>query len=172
MENQAVQENTQLQQDLIISAEQLLEHWQGHRNLTRKMIEVFPDDKLFSYSVGGMRPFAELAMEMIDMVGSITGVVTRKWGKLEELSHASGEIPKTKSELLSLWDKATDALNENWAKIPKGRFQEMDVAFGLYEGPIYSIVFYWIDNEIHHRGQGYVYLRSLGIAPPPFWERM
>jgi uncharacterized damage-inducible protein DinB len=30
---------------------------------------------------------------------------------------------------------------------------------------------YAIDNEIHHRGQGYVYLRALGIVPPPFWER-
>ena len=26
-------------------------------------------------------------------------------------------------------------------------------------------------NEIHHRGQGYVYLRALGIEPPPFYER-
>ena len=25
---------------------------------------------------------------------------------------------------------------------------------------------YVIDNEIHHRGQGYVYLRALGIEPP------
>jgi hypothetical protein len=30
---------------------------------------------------------------------------------------------------------------------------------------------YWIDNEIHHRGQGYVYLRALGVEPPPFYER-
>ena len=28
-----------------------------------------------------------------------------------------------------------------------------------------------IDNEIHHRGQGYVYLRALGIEPPAFYDR-
>jgi uncharacterized damage-inducible protein DinB len=28
-----------------------------------------------------------------------------------------------------------------------------------------------IDNEIHHRAQGYVYLRALNIEPPHFWER-
>jgi uncharacterized damage-inducible protein DinB len=28
-----------------------------------------------------------------------------------------------------------------------------------------------IDNEIHHRGQGYVYLRALGIEPPGFYDR-
>jgi len=30
--------------------------------------------------------------------------------------------------------------------------------------PIWFFIFYWIDNEIHHRGQAYVYLRSLGIS--------
>ena len=39
----------------VITAEQLLEHWQGHRRLTRRAIEAFPEDKLFSYSIGGMR---------------------------------------------------------------------------------------------------------------------
>jgi uncharacterized damage-inducible protein DinB len=35
----------------------------------------------------------------------------------------------------------------------------------------YAMFLYAIDNEIHHRGQGYVYLRALGIEPPPFYER-
>jgi uncharacterized damage-inducible protein DinB len=37
--------------------------------------------------------------------------------------------------------------------------------------PIYDLLLYIVDNEIHHRGQGYVYLRELGIEPPPFYER-
>jgi len=45
-----------------LTAQQLLEHWQGHRSLTRRVIEAFPDDKLFTYTVGGMRPFSELAL--------------------------------------------------------------------------------------------------------------
>jgi uncharacterized damage-inducible protein DinB len=32
-------------------------------------------------------------------------------------------------------------------------------------------ILYLIDNEVHHRGQGYVYLRMLGIEPPAFYER-
>ncbi len=35
----------------------LLEHWKGHRRLTRRVIETFPEDKLFSFSVASMRPF-------------------------------------------------------------------------------------------------------------------
>jgi uncharacterized damage-inducible protein DinB len=33
-------------------------------------------------------------------------------------------------------------------------------------------ILYVVDNEIHHRGQGYVYLCALGVEPPPFWERV
>jgi len=43
-----------------ITSAQLLEHWQGHRNLTRRVIEKFPEDQMFSFSIGGMRTFAEL----------------------------------------------------------------------------------------------------------------
>ena len=40
-----------------LTAEALLEHWQGHRRLTRKLIAAFPDDKLFTYSIGGDAAF-------------------------------------------------------------------------------------------------------------------
>jgi len=36
---------------------------------------------------------------------------------------------------------------------------------------VYENILYFVDNEIHHRGQAYVYLRALGIEPPFFWER-
>src|ERR1700750_3028660 len=64
----------------VITAQELLEHWQGHRRLTRRVIEAFPEDKLFSFSVGGMRPFAELAWEFIRLaVPFAEGVATGKW---------------------------------------------------------------------------------------------
>ena len=156
-----------------ISSAALLEHWQGHRSLTRRVIEAFPEKELFTYSVGGMRPFAELAIEMLDMaVPGISGVVTGKWNTLNDMSHISGKSkPATKEDLLLQWDETTEKLNALWTQIPEGRFTENDVAFGQYEGVVYSFIFYFMDNEIHHRGQGYVYLRTLGIEPPPFWDR-
>ena len=33
------------------------------------------------------------------------------------------------------------------------------------------MILYAVDNEIHHRAQGYVYLRSLSIEPPAFYDR-
>src|SRR5437868_12965094 len=87
----------------VLTAEVLLAHWQGHRRLTRRVIEVFPEDKLFSFSVGGMRPFSELAMEFLKMAAPIArGVATGKWASLEE-----SPSPRTKAALLTLWDQAT-----------------------------------------------------------------
>ena len=158
---------------LVITPEQLLEHWQGHRRITRRAIEAYPEDKFFTYSIGGMRPFSELVMEMIVMaVPGLEGVITGKWISGEETNELfSRRAPGTKAEVLKLWDETTEKINELWPQIPPHRFQDVDRAFGMYEGTIFFTIFYWIDNEIHHRGQGYVYLRSLGIEPPAFWDR-
>ncbi len=157
----------------VITREDLRKHWQGHRKLTRRVIEAFPEDKLFSYSIGGMRPFSALAIEMLGMaVPSLQGVISGKWGSYEDIPvYQEENKPTTKEHLLRLWDESTKAIDELWNQIPDERFQETDTAFGMWEGPIHWLLFYDIDNEIHHRGQGYVYLRSLGIEPPPFWER-
>ena len=151
--------------DSFISPQALLDHWQGHRRLSRRVIEAFPDDKLFSYSIGGMRPFGALAMEMVGMAAPmVRGIVTGNW---DYVSHEA----RSKPALLSLWDEGTVELDRLWPKIAPSRFAETITAFGSFTGPIHNHVLYVIDNEIHHRGQGYVYLRSLGIAPPAFYER-
>lgn len=77
----------------------------------------------------------------------------------------------TKENILALWDKATDEINDYWAQIPHERFHENILLFGKYEGTVWFSIFYFIDNEIHHRGEAYVYLRSLGIEPHPFGDR-
>jgi uncharacterized damage-inducible protein DinB len=150
----------------VLTAEDLLKNWQGHRKLTRRTIEAFPEDQLFQFSVGGLRPFAEMAWEFIRMAVPITeGVATGKWEEYQ------GPQPTTKSELLRLWDQQTTELNDKFGQIPPHRFSEIDKAFGKWEGPGIAALQYAIDNEIHHRGQAYVYLRAIGIEPPPFWER-
>ncbi|KAA2240886.1 damage-inducible protein DinB [Chitinophaga agrisoli] len=168
MTNNIIQEPQQ-----VILPEELLLHWQGHRQLTRRVIEAFPEHELFHYSIGGMRPFSEMAIELISLAAAgIQGMVTGSWRATGELDHHAGQsLPGTKAEILRQWDLVTQEINHSWLQIPLERFQELDMAFGQYEGPIIRIMLYWVDNENHHRGQGYVYLRSLGIEPPPFWDR-
>ena len=153
--------------ETVLTPAALLAHWQGHRALTRKTIEAFPEDKLFSYSIGGMRPFAEMIYELLGMAAPGTsGIATSQWAKWADAAHVT-----TKAELLTLWDKATEQIDAIWPTIPPHRWQQEDVAFGQWPGTGISFILYFLDNEIHHRGQGYVYLRSLGIEPPAFWDR-
>src|ERR1051325_777076 len=119
--NEAMETTTKTKPATFISPDQLFEQWQGHRRLTRKVIEAFPEDKLFTFSVGGMRPFGELAMEMLTMaVPGIEGVVTRKWKTWTEMEAALPK-PKNKAELLKLWDESTTRMNALWPQIPAER---------------------------------------------------
>ena len=152
--------------NLFITPDALLQHWQGHRRLTRRVIEAFPEDKLFDFSIGGMRPFGALALEMLAIaVPMLRGIVSDTW------ETDFSRDPRPKSEILRTWDEHTKEMNALWGKIPLQRFQETMKAFGQYEGKVHDLLLYAIDNEIHHRGQGFVYLRALGIEPPPFYER-
>jgi uncharacterized damage-inducible protein DinB len=151
---------------VFITPEALLEHWQGHKRVTRRVIEAFPEDQLFSFAVGGMRPFGVLAMEIITMgAPMVRGVVTGEW------DNSADRDPRSRAEVLRLWDESTEEIKRLWPKIAPERFNETLTAFGQFKDRVYNLLLYVIDNEIHHRGQGYVYLRALGIEPPPFYDR-
>jgi hypothetical protein len=152
---------------LVITPKELLEHWQGHRRVTRRVIEAFPEHDFFRFSIGGMRPFSALAMEFVRLaVPTIRGITTGDWSWAPPATE-----PRSRSDVLGLWDETTQEINRLWPTIPPHSFHEVHKAFGQWDGLGYLLVLYVIDNEIHHRGQGYVYLRALGIQPPPFYER-
>ncbi|MDP2540204.1 damage-inducible protein DinB [Tenacibaculum discolor] len=152
----------------VITPSELLAHWQGHRGLTRRTIEAFPEEAFFNYSIEGMRTFADMVMELLGIAGP--GIKEIATGEIQELIEEVDHGNK-KAKILELWDKATDEINTYWAQIKPEQFQQSIKIFGQYEGTVWSSIFYFIDNEIHHRGQGYVYLRALGIEPPYFYER-
>lgn len=152
---------------VIISKEMLLEHWLGHRNLTRKVIEKFPEKELFEFQIGGMRSFSDLVKELLSIAApGLENIV-----KNEAAPYSHMESLTTKELLLKQWDEDTPKIISYYNQISDARFHEKFNLFGQYEFPVIENIIYFIDNEIHHRGQGFVYLRALGIEPPFFWER-
>jgi uncharacterized damage-inducible protein DinB len=151
---------------LILPADALRQHWQGHRRLTRRVIDAFPDDQLFTFTIGGMRPFGAMSLELLTMaVPMVQGIVSNTWDT------SLSREPRPKLDILRQWDDSTAAIDRLWPQIPAARFQETMTAFGQYPCTVHDLLLYVIDNEIHHRGQGFVYLRALGLEPPPFYER-
>lgn len=151
----------------ILTKEALLKHWLGHRALTRRVIEAFPEQDLFHFSLGGMRTFSALAQEMIAIAEpGLRAIVAR-----EAIPYEEKTVLATKADLLRKWDEDAQAIASLYIQIPEEDFHVNFNLFGEYDFPIIENILYFIDNEVHHRGQGYVYLRALGIEPPFFWER-
>lgn len=152
----------------LVSPEYLLAHWQGNRRLTRRVIEAFPEDQLFTFTAAPpMRPFGELAWEVVGLADYVLrGLNTGDWS----WTPPAGPPPHDRAALLAAWDEQTPRLEAAVPVYPPERYQEKrDMAWGHFS-PL-DTVLYAIENEIHHRGQGYVYLRALGIQPPVFYER-
>ena len=161
-------ETTQITTATVLRPDELLAHWQGHRALTRRVIEAFPEEAFFTHRIGGMRPFSEMCQELLQIAHA--GIQEIATGK--QATYGNGiDHGNRKAAFLARWDETTDLINTLWPDIQPEQFQAPFKAFGQWEGTVISTLLYYIDNEIHHRGQGYVYLRDLGITPPPFWER-
>lgn len=157
-----------VQAPTFIDASSFLQIWQGNRNLTRKVIEAFPEKELFEFSIGGMRPFADMCKELLAIAAP--GLKEIISGDIKALQESMPYI-NTKAALLAAWDEATPLINEYFQQIPAADYLKPHNLFGQFEFPIMHNLIYFLENEIHHRGEGYVYLRAIGIQPPFFWER-
>jgi uncharacterized damage-inducible protein DinB len=150
---------------VLLHPSQFLEYWKGHRNLTRRIIEAFPEDQLFTFSAGGMRPFGVMAWELHGVADdTLRGLQTDNW------AFAERSLPSSKQALLEQWDALGQSLESRFLSIAPEQLHKVH-QLPWFPMPGFATLFYMTDNEIHHRGQGYVYLRMLGIEPAPFWER-
>ncbi len=163
---------TQTETGTFITIAKLLEHWEGHRRLTRRVLEAYPEDKLFSFQPAPpMRSFGVLILEIDGMVApTLNGMATGSWEQ-PDWAAMKAQAEPSKAELLKLWDETSKVLHDRWSQLSESKFRETHMAFGQWEMTGNGLILYLIDNEIHHRGQGYVYLRLLGIEPPAFPER-
>ena len=148
----------------LLTPEALLTNLKDVRALTRKVIEAFPEKDLFEFNIANLRPFSAMVEEFL----RVMDYLFKERFQEQHTLFLEEAFPTTKAEVLALWDRATEILDREWQKV------------GDYTQPftIYQMTFsfaqwilYFIENESHHRGPGYTYLRALGIEPPFFWGR-
>lgn len=153
----------------LLTPQALLRHWEGHRRLTRRTIEAFPEEALFRYSPAPpLRSFAEMMSEAIEIEPILRGVATGEWRWL-----TSFEEVKSQADLLAAWDHSTETLCSLWPDVTTEKLLMLEEDY-FFHGPAKTNlerILYLIDNEVHHRGQGFIYLRMLGKTPPLFYER-
>ena len=149
----------------LLTPEALLTNLKDVRALTRNVIEAFPEKELFEFSVANLRPFSQMVEEFLMITNYI---FTETLHEKHTPFYTEGQFPTTKAEVLALWDRATEILDREWKEVgdytQSLTIYQMSFSFAQW-------ILYAIENESHHRGQGYTYLRALGIDPPFFWAR-
>ncbi len=154
----------------MLSKEELLEILEGNRRLTIRTIEAFPEEELFNFAVSDkMRPFSKMVAEIIAIEeGYVKGIALNQWDWQPDKVDVH-----TKRDLLAACEKVRNKTLEMWGDITEERLAtvETDPFFEAPPTSHFNRLMYSLENEIHHRGQGFVYLRALGIEPPMFFVR-
>jgi len=150
----------------ILTPEQLVNHWQSHRRITRKTIELFPEKELFEFKIGTMRHFGEISCELLSIgVPSLKIVINQDEENVYKLLQIN-----SKEALLNQWDKDTETINQLLPVLISLDYSEIFNLYGYIDRSILDIMLYLLENEIHHRAQGFTYLRALNIEPPFFFD--
>jgi uncharacterized damage-inducible protein DinB len=151
----------------LLTPESLWNYWEGHRRLTLRTLQVFPEDQLKVFQIGEMRTFADLMTEIIQVEEStFSGLQSGVWAWEPKPVKSD-----TKADLLEAFahSRAQAKAIYDQLEIDKLLKVEKD-AWGM-TSTNFERLMYLVDNEIHHRAQGYVYLRQLGLEPPAFYDR-
>jgi uncharacterized damage-inducible protein DinB len=153
----------------VLTPAQLQEMFEGNRRLTIRTVEAFSEQDLFGYKPAeALRPFADMVKELLGMeLAYVRGTATGEWA----YTSAYPEV-NTKQGLLDACKAVAAQASEWWPKITAERLLNVEED-GLFGGPQSNLnrLIYCLENEIHHRGQGFIYLRMLGTEPPAFYER-
>ena len=150
---------------------ELMRQWDGHRRLTLRVARAFPADQLMTFTpTAPLRPFGAMLDEIARMERAyLRGLAEDEW----TWDPASPPPPTTAGDAIAALEEAHAYTSRVWPDIPVASLlttRKDPFFFGETYRP-YDWLVYCVENEIHHRGQGYTYLRELGVEPPKFWER-
>ena len=155
--------------NMTIDQATLSKSMEGNRRLTVRTVEAFPAHELFHFAPAeGLRPFSEMIIEILHMeLGYMRGIALNEWNFEEPYAGVD-----SKEGLLEACAEQSRKVQDYWAGITDEKLMEVEQD-PFWGGPQshYERLLYSLENEIHHRGQGYIYLRMLGIEPPAFYER-
>ncbi len=140
----------------------LLRYWHNVRRLTLKLFEHFPENNFSYRPVEAVRSVAEmfdhiLIVELYTRIGLITG----EWNLALFEGERNLDRAYLRNRLYNEHEKTLGMLR----LLPEGRFMRTyETPFGEVTGEV--AIYVAIDEEIHHRGNLYTYLRLLNIEPP------
>ena len=139
---------------------EIVKYWRNVRALTLTLLDRFPPET-FGYCP---TPFVRSAAEQFEHIGAVE-IYIRK-GLVDNVLIPVPEVGiKDKDTLRQFLIAEHAKTSRALAALPEDRlFGYYDTKFGRVTGE--GLVLVAIDEEIHHRGNLYIYLRLLEIEPP------
>lgn len=139
-----------------------LRYWQSVRQLTLKLLDEFPREAFDFRPAPEVMTVSQLFKHILKVEIYIrNGFLNNEWDTPDELGSNMFEKELLRDRLRIENQKTMQLLSE----LPDGRFMKIrETPFGKISGEILLMVA--IDEEIHHRGNLYTYLRCLGKIPP------
>jgi uncharacterized damage-inducible protein DinB len=140
----------------------IIKYWRNVRALTLNVLERFPDDQMPFRPAVRVRSVAEqfdhiLAVELYFR----KSLSENTWGPVP----TPGLGISNKGELREKLTREHEETSRMLHMLPKSVFEGFhQTKFGRLTGE--GAIYVCIDEEIHHRGNLYIYLRLLGIEPP------
>ena len=140
----------------------IIKYWNNVRKLTLRVRDLIPDNQFDFKPAAGVRSVAELFEHILDVELQIRkGFIHGDWVRFPYLGLISNEKCVLREHLAREHERTTEMLLE----LPEGRFIKLyRTPYGKITGE--GLIYVAIDEEIHHRGNLYTYLRILGIEPP------
>lgn len=142
--------------------EAILRYWSNVRHLTLRLLDEFPTDKFDYRPAAEIMTVSQLFRHILNVEIYIRdGFVTGEWKEPSAVPNTFFEKEMLRDKLKFENQKTIQMLSE----VPDGKFLKVhQTPYGEVSGEILLLVA--IDEEIHHRGNLYTYLRCLGKIPP------
>ena len=145
---------------------QLVKEWQRAKAYTLEYIDAMPKDKYGFKATDSVRSFAQqmlhLAQDIVIMVSIGTGKERTWQGQILEQRLSAQTADSVKYFVTAGYDYGIDAIQTMGASkleeiVQNKKFSETRFAWLLKA----------FEHQCHHRGQTTIYIRLLGIKPPP-----
>ena len=141
---------------------EILKYWENVRKLTLRLFDLFPEERFDYKPIETVRTVAEqfdhiLVVELFTRIGILTG----EWNAAALSGDRNLDRAYLRNKLYYEHKKTIEMLR----LLSEGQFMRTyNTPFGELTGE--AAIYEAIDEEIHHRGNLYTYLRMLGVEPP------
>ena len=139
-----------------------LRYWQQVRRLTVRLLDEFPADSFDFRPAPEVMTVSQMFKHILHVEIFIrNGFLDQTWENPDDPAVNMFEKDTLKHLLQREMQKTIELLSE----VPEGKFiSEFKSPYGILSGELLLMVA--VDEEIHHRGNLYTYLRCMGKTPP------